>query len=175
MGNLITTAAGILLVLLLGCVGCVKKPNNIQPVTNFDVNQYVGKWYEIARLDNRFEKGMTYVYAEYSLQPNGSLKVVNSGFKPEKEQRVEAKGVAKFVNNPDVGYLKVSFFRPFYGEYVVFRLDPDYQYAYVSSNSTKYLWLLARTPSLPETVKQDFIEAAQELGVDPKKIIWTQQ
>ena len=175
MEKLITTAAGIVAVLLLGLISCVHKTANIQPVTNFDVAQYAGKWYEIARLDNRFEKGMTHVYAEYSLQPNGSLKVVNSGVKPGKKKRVEAKGVAKFVNNPDVGYLKVSFFRPFYGAYVVFRLDPDYQYAYVTSDSTKYLWLLARTPSLPETVKQDFIETAQELGVDPQKIIWTQQ
>ena len=132
----------ILLILFVGIIGCATKPDHIKPVTNFDAKQYVGKWYEIARFDNSFEKGMTDVYAEYSLKPNGAIQVVNSGIKSETGKRVYAKGVAKFVKDPTIGYLKVSFFRPFYGAYVVFQVDDAYEYAYVAGNNTNYLWLL---------------------------------
>ena len=125
--------------------GCVTKPANIIPVKNFQVDKYLGKWYEIARFDNSFEKGMTNVYAEYSLNPDGTIKVVNSGITPSTGERSYAIGVARFVENKNIGYLKVSFFGPFYNTYVVFKLDDSYKYAYVAGADKDYLWLLART------------------------------
>jgi apolipoprotein D and lipocalin family protein len=173
--NLSLAKVGICVILLLGIIGCVTKPDKIKPVTNFEAQKYVGKWYEVARLDNSFEKDMTHVYAEYSLNPNGSIKVVNSGVKNPTGKRVYAKGVAKFVQHNRIGYLKVSFFRPFYSPYIVFQLGDAYEYAYVAGNKKQYLWLLARTKSVPESVKQDFVKKAKELGFDTEKLIWVHQ
>ncbi|AJI72752.1 hypothetical protein FTDG_01641 [Francisella tularensis subsp. novicida GA99-3548] len=155
--------------------GCVTKPANINPVENFQADKYLGKWYEIARFDNSFEKGMTNVYAEYSLNPDGTIKVVNSGIKPSTGKRSYATGVAKFVEDKNIGYLKVSFFRPFYGAYVVFKLDDNYKYAYVAGADKDYLWLLARTKTVPQNVKDDFINRAKALGYDTDKLVWVKQ
>ena len=154
--------------------GCVSKPDNITPVNNFHADKYLGKWYEIARSDNSFEKGMTNVYAEYSLNKDSTIKVTNSGIDPIKKKRVYANGVAKFVENSNVGYLKVSFFRPFYGAYVIFYLD-DYKYAYVAGPNTNYVWLLSRTPTVPASVKKDFITKTKSLGFDTGSLIWVKQ
>jgi len=175
MKNLSITSVSISIILLLFFWGCVKKPHHIKAVINFDVNQYVGKWYEIARLDHSFEKSLSHVYAEYSLNSNGSIKVVNSGIKAKSGKRRYANGVAKFMASKEVGYLKVSFFRPFYGAYILCELDPDYQYAYVTSNDQKYLWLLARTPSVSENVKQDFVKKVKDLGFATEQLIWVNQ
>lgn len=153
-------------------IGCVTKPSHIKPITNFEAKKYVGKWYEIARLDHSFEKGKTDVYAEYSLKPNGDIQVVNSGVRSKTGKRGYSKFVAKFVHHPTIGYLKLYFFGPFYGVYVVFQVDDAYEYAYVAGNDTNYLWLLARTPSVPESVKQDFVAKAHALGFDTEKLIW---
>ena len=155
--------------------GCVTKPNSIEPVKNFQASKYLGKWYEIARFDNSFEKGMTNVYAEYSLNPNGSIKIVNSGVTPSTGKRSYADGVAKFVENKNTAFLKVSFFRPFYGAYVVFKLDDNYKYAYVAGDNKNYLWLLSRTKTVLESVKQDFIKKAKGLGYDTSKLVWVKQ
>ncbi|ASG67268.1 hypothetical protein fh0823_25580 [Francisella halioticida] len=155
--------------------GCVTKPDGIEPVKNFQAGKYLGKWYEIARFDNSFEKGMTNVYAQYSLNPNGSIKVVNSGITPSTGKRSYAKGVAKFVENKNTAYLKVSFFRPFYGAYVVFKLDDNYKYAYVAGDNKNYLWLLSRTKIVPKNVKQDFVKKAKELGYNTSKLVWVKQ
>ncbi|MED7788489.1 lipocalin family protein [Francisella sp. 19X1-34] len=162
-----------LIMLLLS--GCVTKPDNIQPVKNFQASKYLGKWYEIARFDNSFEKGMTNVYAQYSLNPDGSIKVINSGVTPSTGKRSYADGVAKFVENKNIGFLKVSFFRPFYGAYIVFKLDDNYKYAYVAGNNKDYLWLLSRTKTVPQNVKQDFIKKAKELGYNTSKLVWVKQ
>jgi len=151
--------------------GCVSKPDNIIPVNNFQADKYLGKWYEIARSDNSFEKGLTDVYAEYALNKDSTIKVTNSGIDPIKKKRVYANGVAKFVENSSLGYLKVSFFRPFYASYVIFYLD-DYKYAYVAGPNTNYVWLLARTPSVSDTIKNDFIAKIKSLGFDTDSLVW---
>ncbi len=172
MRKMLSIAVVLLAVLL---TGCVTKPDNIKPVQNFQADKYLGKWYEIARFDNNFEKGMTEVYAEYSLNPDGSIKVVNSGVTPSTGKRSYATGIAKFVDKDDKGYLKVSFFRPFYGAYVVFKLDDDYKYAYVAGANKNYLWLLSRTKTVPQSVKNDFVKKAKALGFDTNNLVWVKQ
>ena len=121
----------ILLALLL--IGCVRIPNNVKPVDHFTLNRYLGKWYEIARLDHSFERGLTRVTADYSLREDGSVKVVNRGYSEKEQEWKEAEGKAYFVQEADQGFLKVSFFGPFYGSYIVFELDREnYQHALVS-------------------------------------------
>ncbi|AOT11270.1 lipocalin [Pseudoalteromonas luteoviolacea] len=148
--------------LLTACTGV---PEGVAPVKNFDLQRYQGMWYEIARLDHRFERGMQNVTATYSLNQDGSVAVVNRGYVTDENTWKQAEGTAKFVSDESVGHLKVSFFGPFYGSYVVFKLDQaHYQYAYVTSYDKDYLWLLARTPQVPEAVLQDFQETAKKLG-----------
>ncbi len=164
-----------LFVVVFSLVACVHKPENVEPVKNFQAEKYLGKWYEIARFDNSFEAGMTDVYAQYSLNPDGTVKVSNSGIDSKTGERTYANGVAEFVETDDLGYLKVSFFRPFYGAYVVFALDDDYKYAYVSGPDYGYLWLLSRTPTVPDSVKKDFVTKAKGLGFDTDKLVWVKQ
>ena len=154
---------------LVGCVviflaGCVSVPEGVKPVTHFDVTRYAGQWYEIARLDNRFERGLSQVTANYELLSDGTIRVVNRGYSKEQGRWKEAEGKAKFVADTSVGLLKVSFFGPFYGAYVVFELGEDYEYAFVSGPDTGYLWLLARSPSVSDGLKQRFETEAQARG-----------
>lgn len=165
----------ILLSTTLFLSGCVTKPENITPIKNFKAKKYLGKWYEVARLDNTFEKGLVKVNAEYSLNHDGSIKVINSGVNPTTGKRSYAEGIAKFVEDKDTAFLKVSFFRPFYGAYVVFELDDDYKYAYVAGADKAYLWLLSRTPTVSNKVKQDFIARAKDLGYDTNDLVWVKQ
>jgi apolipoprotein D and lipocalin family protein len=159
--------------LLLG--GCVTKPANITPVENFSAARYLGKWYEIARLDHSFEKGLSRVSAEYSLRDDGGLKVVNRGYKAADSVWKESVGKAYFVQKPDQGYLKVSFFGPFYGAYIVFDLDQDYRYSMVSGPDKSYFWLLSRTPTMDEPTKKRLVAKAQALGFDTSKLIYVEQ
>jgi apolipoprotein D and lipocalin family protein len=132
--------------------GCLGMPEAVTPVKEFEIEKYLGKWYEIDRLDHSFERGLECVTAEYSLREDGGVKVVNRGFSVEKKQWREAQGKAFFVNESNEGYLKVSFVGPFYGAYVVFELDRDnYHYAFVTGPNKSYLWLLSRT----QTVESD--------------------
>ncbi len=158
------------MVLLTGCLGM---PEQIQPVTGFDADRYMGKWYEVARLDHRFERGMSNVTAEYALQDDGGVSVVNRGYLAEEGEWKEAVGKAYFVEQPDTAYLKVSFFGPFYGSYVVFDLDKaDYQYAFVSGPDNSYLWLLSREPTVEEAVMTRFLQQAAEAGFDTGALIY---
>ena len=162
--GLIATAA-----LLSGCVGL---PQGIEPVRGFELERYLGKWYEIARLDHSFERGLEQVTAEYSLRDDGGVRVVNRGFDTGKGAWDEAVGKAYFVETEDLGYLKVSFFGPFYGAYVVFELDQDgYQYAFVSGPDRSYLWFLSRTPTVDDAVFARFEERATALGFDLSELI----
>jgi len=155
--------------LLTGCLGM---PDGVRPVEDFEVNRYLGKWYEIARLDHSFERGLSNVSAEYSLRGDGGVKVVNRGFSLADNQWDEAVGKAYFVDSENLGYLKVSFFGPFYGSYVVFDLDQEnYQYSFISGPDTSYLWLLARTPQVPAEVMQRFMDQASGLGFDTDNLI----
>ncbi|MBC7859089.1 MAG: lipocalin family protein [Burkholderiaceae bacterium] len=164
----------LLLVALLS--GCVTQPDNIVPVEHFDSARYLGKWYEIARMDHSFERGLTHVSAEYSLRDDGGLKVVNRGYKAADAKWKEAVGKAYFVGAPDRGFLKVSFFGPFYGSYIVFDLDQqNYGYSLISGPDKSYFWLLARTPTLDEATKQRLVAKAQALGFDTSKLIYVPQ
>ncbi len=155
----------------LALAGCTSLPDGIEPVTNFDLRQYLGKWYEIARLDHRFERGLERVTAEYSLREDGSIKVVNRGFSVPDREWKEIEGRAVPAGAPDVGHLKVSFFGPFYGAYGIFELDPRGQYAFVCGPNRNYLWLLARKPAVSEEVWNRFKTRARELGFDTSKLI----
>lgn len=163
-----------LLIVLLG--GCVSVPQNIAPVEGFELNRYLGKWYEIARLDHSFERGLANITAEYSLRADGGVKVVNKGFSAADNKWKEAEGKAYFVGSPQEGYLKVSFFGPFYGAYIVFELDKeDYQYAFITSYDKSYLWLLARTPTVSDEVLSRFVQKSSELGFATDKLIFPKQ
>lgn len=158
--------------LLLALAGCTSAPPNVQPVGNFQLERYLGRWHEIARLDHSFERGLTRVTADYSLRPDGGVKVVNRGYAADRQEWKEAKGKAYFVGRPDQGHLKVSFFGPFYGAYVIAELDKDYQYSLVTGPDTSYFWILARTPKLDDDVKQRLVARAASLGVDTRKLIF---
>ncbi|NNE58192.1 MAG: lipocalin [Hellea sp.] len=160
----------------LALVGCASTKIDARPVTGFDADRYLGKWYEIARLDHKFERGMTDVTATYSLRDGGKLTVMNRGFKRKKGKFKDAKGKAKFEDARTTGHLKVSFFGPFYGDYIIFGLDKEnYSYAYISGGKDKYLWLLARTPTVSDAVKQDFLTRSRALGYETDGLIWVPQ
>ena len=160
------------LLLLAGCVGI---PDRVRPVENFALDRYLGRWYEIARLDHPFERGLSRVTAHYSLRADGCVKVVNRGYDAEKDRWQEAEGKACFVRGPDLGYLKVSFFGPFYGSYVVFELDHEnYRYALVCGPDTSYLWILARGPGLEPAILERLIAKAAAAGFDTQQLIFVE-
>lgn len=156
--------------LLIG--SCLKIPEGVKPVENFDPERFQGKWYEIARLDHSFERGLERVTAEYELQEKGRISVINRGYNVSKDKWSQAKGRAYYAGKEGVGFLKVSFFGPFYGSYVIFELDENYQYAFVSGASTSYLWLLARTPEVNKHIIDRFVELSSELGFDTEELIF---
>lgn len=159
--------------LLSACTGL---PENVKPVDGFDVNRYMGKWYEIARLDHSFERGLDNVTAEYSLRDDGGVEVINRGFDTEDNEWKDVEGKAYFVNSETEGHLKVSFFGPFYGSYVVFELDEEeYQYAFVAGYNKSYLWLLSRTPAVSDELIARFVQTSGELGFDRENLIFVKQ
>ena len=161
----------IVLVLLLN--GCVGIPENVKPVDNFRLEKYLGKWYEIARLDHPFERGLTRVTAEYSLRDDGGVRVLNRGYSDKEQTWKEAEGKAYFVQRPDQGYLKASFFWPFYGSYIVFELDHEnYRYSLVCGPDKSYLWILARDPEISADLKNILVAKAARLGFDTSKLIF---
>ncbi len=165
-----------LFVPLIILVGCTGTPEGVQPVQDFDLNRYLGRWYEIARLDHRFERGLVNVSAEYTLRDDGGIRVVNRGYNTDAAEWTEVEGKAYFVGREGEAHLKVSFFGPFYASYVVFELDKeDYQYAFVSGNSTAYLWLLSRTPEVSDELLARFEARAKELGFDSETLIYVPQ
>ena len=152
---------------------CTGMPEKVTPVKDFELNRYLGTWYEVARLDHSFERGLEQITATYSLREDGGVKVVNKGFDTEKNEWREAVGKAYFVGEEDIGHLKVSFFGPFYGSYIVFDLDKEnYQYAMISGPDTDYLWLLARTPKVSEELLEKFKKLASEKGFDTTQLIF---
>jgi apolipoprotein D and lipocalin family protein len=163
-----------LLTLLL--TGCVSIPENIKPVDDFHVERYMGKWYEIVRLDHSFERGLTSVTAEYSLRPDGSVRVLNRGYSTKDGKWKQAEGTAYFAARPDQGFLKVSFFGPFYGSYVIFELDRDnYSYALVCGPDKSYLWLLARNPRIDDGLKKQLIAKVADMGFAISNLIYVWQ
>ncbi|WP_309044152.1 lipocalin family protein [Marinobacter sediminicola] len=160
------------LCLLSACTGV---PQDIEPVTGFDQQRYLGTWYEIARLDHSFEEGLSRVTANYSLNDDGSIKVINRGYNAEEGQWQEADGRAVFVGDSDVGHLKVSFFGPFYASYVVFELDNQYSTAYITGYNRDYLWLMSRTPEVSEEALAAFKARAVAEGFDLTELILVAQ
>ena len=162
-----------LVVLLLAC--CVKVPEGIKPVKDFDVKRYIGTWYEIARLDHSFERGLNNISATYTLRDDGGIDVLNKGFDKKKKKWKEAKGKAYFVGEKTVASLKVSFFGPFYGGYNVIALDHDqYSYAMVCGPDRSYFWILARQSKLDQSILNELIEEAKGLGFETDKLIFVE-
>lgn len=143
-----------------------------EPIKDFDVNRYLGTWYEIARFDFRFEKDLDNTTAHYSLNDNGDLEVLNSGYNTKENKWKKANGKAKFRQDKTVGLLKVSFFGPFYSSYNVIALDSEYKYVLVAGKNLDYLWILSRETSIPEQVKQQYLELAKQIGYDVSRFIW---
>jgi apolipoprotein D and lipocalin family protein len=157
-------------------VACNYTPKDIKPIEGFQVDQYLGTWYEIARLDHSFERGLEKVTATYSMRDDGGLKVINRGFDPAKQEWKEAVGKAYFVDSPDIGKLKVSFFGPFYGGYNIIELDkPYYNYVMICGPDKSYFWILSRTPQLPYPIKAQLISKAKELGFATDELIYVTQ
>lgn len=148
------------------------KPSKAKPIENFDVKKYMGKWYEIARFDYRFEKHLNNVTAQYDLNSDGSVKVVNRGYNYKKKRWQEVEGKAKFVSSPKIAALKVSFFGPFYSGYNVVAIDDNYSSALVAGKNLNYLWILSRETNIPAATKEKFITIAEQIGYDTSKLIW---
>lgn len=153
---------------------CSTIPKGAIAVEPFDSSRYLGKWYEIARFDFKFERNMNNTNAVYSLRSDGYIKVVNSGYNYVKNTWNEAIGKAKFMGSTNQARLKVSFFGPFYGAYNVIALDTEYKYALIAGSSLKYLWILSREKTIPEAIKKEYLEKAQKLGYDINKLIWVE-
>lgn len=161
--------------LLLGLAGCVGVPSGIEPVKGFDVTRYQGKWYEIARLDHSFERGLTNVSATYTLRKDGGLNVLNRGFDKRRNAWKHAEGRAYFVKQKTIGSLKVTFFWPFYGAYNIVALDHEnYSYALVCSSNRSYLWLLARDKTLDSSTIDKLLSVAHNLGFEVDKLIFVE-
>lgn len=154
---------------------CTSPPDGVTVVSPFDVKRYAGQWFEIARLDHSFERGLTDVNATYRLQTDGSVAVINRGFNPDKGGWKEVVGHALFTGDSNTASLKVSFFGPFFGGYHVIALDPYYRWAMVIGPSTGYLWILARDKQLPPGVREQLVAQAARLGVNTRELIWVEQ
>ncbi len=168
----------LILFLVFGLTGCTGKPDGVEPVKDLEISRYLGTWYEIARLDHVFERGLSHVTATYSLREDGGLTVINRGLSARDDRWQEAQGRAHSVHedNNQIGHLKVSFYGPFYASYVIFDLDREnYQYSFVSGNTIKHLWLLARTPTVDQAIIDDFITQAESLGFDTENLIFVDQ
>ena len=151
---------------------CSTIPKGITAIHPFNKNDYLGKWYEIARLDFKFERNLDNTTAEYSINTNGTIKVVNKGYNTKTNKWESATGKAKFVRDESVAMLKVSFFGPFYSGYNVIAIDKDYKYALIAGKNLKYLWFLSRETTLPEEVKKNYLELAQSFGYKTNALVW---
>lgn len=169
LGSLSLLSASLLLM-----NSCNSLPKGFKTIQDFDKDKYLGSWYEIARLDFVFEKNLNNTTAEYSLNKDGSIKVVNRGYNFVKNKYVASAGKVKFAGNSNEGKLKVSFFGPFYSGYNIIALDSDYKYALVAGESLKYLWLLSREKTMPNNIKEAYLKTAKELGYDISQLIWVQ-
>ena len=155
---------------------CASIPDGVTPIQCFEVNRFLGKWYEVARLNHPFERGLSNVTATYSLKKDGTIRVLNRGYKERKQRWQNAEGKAKFVADPGTGRLKVSFFGPIYGGYNIVELDKqNYQYALVVGNDRTYLWILSRTPTLNPAIQKRLVQKAKDLGFPVESLIYVKQ
>jgi apolipoprotein D and lipocalin family protein len=162
---------------LAAAAGCgTGPPEGLEPVTGFELDRYLGAWYEIARLDHSFERGLTNVSAEYAMRNDGGVSVLNRGYDPAKRKWKDARGRAKFIGDPSIGSLKVSFFGPFYGGYHILALDAaEYRWAMVAGPNRSYLWILSREPSLDAAVLEDLVGEARRWGFETNGLIYVAQ
>ena len=161
---------------LLLLAACTSVPEGITPVSHFQLDRYLGKWYEIARLDHSFERGLSDVSAQYRRLPDGKVEVINRGYRAEKGDWKEAIGQAVFIGDPTLGSLKVSFFGPFYGGYHVIALDQqNYRWSLVAGPDRDYLWILSRDKTLPAEVREQLLSQAKALGFATDKLVWVEQ
>ena len=157
---------------LILCIGCTKQSKVDNTVSgDLKLDQYLGSRYEIARFDHKFERGVQFSKAQYTLRDDGKVAVLNTGIKDGKPK--EADGKAKLTDTPRV--LRVSFFGPFYGDYRILLLDPDYQWVLVGGSNEKYLWILSRSPQLTDEVRKTILDEAMRRGYDVSKLIWVEQ
>ena len=165
----------ILLCTLLGMSGCSSGSDDSKidnrTVQTFDLNRFMGKWYEIARYDHRFEKGMTRVTATYTMLEDGRIEVLNAGYKDGEYKDIKGKAKQPDVNDP--GKLKVSFFLWFYADYYVLDIDPDYRYVLIGSSSDKYLWIMSREETLPDDVLQSLLDQLRKRGYDTSRLVFS--
>jgi apolipoprotein D and lipocalin family protein len=165
---------------LIGIVGiltfhsCSTIPKGVIAVQPFDKEKYLGKWYEIARMDFRFERNLNNTTANYSINSDGSIKVDNRGFNYKTMEWKQAIGKAKFISEQNVAKLKVSFFGPFYSGYNVIALDNEYKYALVAGKNLSYLWILSRYTTIPEDIKRNYLTIAEKLGYKTSALVWVE-
>lgn len=159
---------------LLVLAGC-KSTKDLAVVSDFSPERYMGVWYEAARYPHRFEKGMSSVSATYTLNEDGTVKVLNRGFLDEEAKWEEIEGVARPKGRSDIGWLKVSFFKPFYASYKIVYLDDDYSRAIIAGPTYGYLWILSRSPNLPDNELETLIQRTEQMGYERKKIIVVDQ
>lgn len=153
---------------------CVSIPKGAKAIKPFDRDKYLGKWYEIARLDMKFERNLNNVTAEYALNDDGTIRVNNQGYDYIKKEWKQSVGKAKFAGDTNEARLKVSFFGPFYAGYNVIALDKEYKYALVTGPNLKYLWILSREKNIPATIKEEYINKADSLGFKTEELIWVE-
>jgi apolipoprotein D and lipocalin family protein len=155
--------------------GCATIPSGIEAVRDFDASRYEGRWYEIARLDHSFERGLSNVSATYGLRDDGGIDVLNKGFDDRSGKWKEARGRAYFLKDRTVGRLKVAFFWPFYGGYNIISLDKDnYSYALVCGPNRSYLWILAREKKLSSAVVNKLVKAAKDSGFNVDGLVFVE-
>jgi len=163
---------GIIILVATTVLGCTGVPKGMKPVSEFDGQRYMGKWYEIARLDHSFERNLSNVSATYARDSAGVISVTNRGYNEKTDKWKQIEGRARFIGDNTVGSLKVSFFGPFYGGYHVIALDKEnYSYAMVAGPNLSYLWILSRSTSLDETILSDLTDKAAEWGFKTTELI----
>ena len=165
----------MLATMILSFCSCSSIPKGVNAVTPFEKEKYLGKWYEIARFDFKFEKGLNNTTAEYSLRDDGKIKVINRGYNYEKKVWKQAIGKAKYAGDGHTAMLKVSFFGPFYSGYNVIAIDEDYKYALIAGGSLEYLWILSREKYIPENIKTEYLKIAEDYGFNTSKLLWVEQ
>lgn len=161
-----------IVIIMTALYSCATIPNGATAVKLFDKERYLGKWYEIARIDFKYERDLNNTTADYSLNDNGTIKVDNKGYNTKKGEWAQAIGKAKFVGEENVAMLKVSFFGPFYSGYNVIAIDDEYRYALIAGASLKYLWILSRETTIPVEVKDRYLKVAKEIGYNTNDLLW---
>ena len=155
---------------------CTGIPEGLVAIDGFEINRYLGTWYEVARLDHRFERGLENISANYSLRTDGGVDVLNKGWDTNANEYHQALGKAYFVEQANKGMLEMSFFGPFYGAYNIIELDKkDYSYAMITGPDRSYFWILSRTKQLPAATMQSLLQKAKTLGFATDQLIFVKQ